>query len=349
MMPNLAYAPPVAPRAAGSNSLNQGARKRSSEALFLRLPFLAGVMGAPSGARLLFGRSVSPVASATLSRLTAVGGGSQLKEHPTMSQDQTPLLPSRLLPVEFHGATLTLADFNGEPYVAMRSLVEAMGLDWTTQRQKIKARYGAVGGISPSTGSDGSVVREIMTTGSDGKSYRMTCLPLRKLAGWLMTIHPNKVRPDLRERIIAYQNTCDDVLWSHWTQGQAARATVHLPTEPAPVPPTDPLADPKVRAAINRRAHTISLRHYERLVADLTETVRLHLAKFPNDADLVRYIEQVDTPACDLVMVHRSDLWQVCSASAAMTALHQHVMERIHGLEEASGREWYGRAMGEAK
>lgn len=36
-----------------------------------------------------------------------------------------------------------------------------------------------------------------------------------------MTISPNKVRPELRERVIMYQNECDDVLWDYWMKGQA--------------------------------------------------------------------------------------------------------------------------------
>ncbi|MDW2770136.1 phage antirepressor N-terminal domain-containing protein, partial [Acinetobacter baumannii] len=49
----------------------------------------------------------------------------------------------------------------------------------------------------------------------------MTCLPVRKLAAWLYSIHANKVRPELRETVIMYQNECDDVLWDYWTKGQA--------------------------------------------------------------------------------------------------------------------------------
>ena len=58
----------------------------------------------------------------------------------------------------------------------------------------------------------------------DGKQREMTCLPLRKLPGWLMSIYPNKVRPELRDGIIAYQNECDDVLWSYWNEGIAVRS-----------------------------------------------------------------------------------------------------------------------------
>lgn len=48
----------------------------------------------------------------------------------------------------------------------------------------------------------------------------MTCLTLRKLAGWLHTINVGKVRADLREKVARYQNECDDVLYQYWTKGE---------------------------------------------------------------------------------------------------------------------------------
>lgn len=47
-------------------------------------------------------------------------------------------------------------------------------------------------------------------------------MPLRKLPGWLMSISPGKVKdPAVRERVIQYQNECDDVLWDYWSRGEA--------------------------------------------------------------------------------------------------------------------------------
>ncbi|HCV3095699.1 phage antirepressor N-terminal domain-containing protein [Acinetobacter baumannii] len=108
----------------------------------------------------------------------------------------------------FNGTELVIVDYNNQPYTPMRPIVEGIGLDWKAQLVKIKQRFN-------------SVVAEITTTGKDGKNYQMLCLPLRKLFGWLMTISPNKVKPELRETVIMYQNECDDVLWDYWTKGQA--------------------------------------------------------------------------------------------------------------------------------
>lgn len=110
--------------------------------------------------------------------------------------------------VPFHNAELYIVEFEGQPYTAMRPIVENMGLDWKAQLVKIKQRFN-------------SVVGEITTTGKDGKQYQMLCLPLKKLFGWLMTISPNKVKPELRDTVIKYQEECDDVLWDYWTKGKA--------------------------------------------------------------------------------------------------------------------------------
>lgn len=113
----------------------------------------------------------------------------------------------------FHGDALTIVTRDNQPFVAMKPIVEPMGLDWKAQFDKIKSnpRF-CVGEIT-------------MQMPGDDQSRNVTCLPLRKLSGWLMTIHPNKIKPELREKVIAYQNECDDALWAYWNDGIAVRAS----------------------------------------------------------------------------------------------------------------------------
>ncbi|WP_089167829.1 phage antirepressor N-terminal domain-containing protein [Azotobacter chroococcum] len=114
--------------------------------------------------------------------------------------------------IPFRQAKLLLVDHGGEPFVPMRPVVQGMGLDWKSQHVKLSA------------GRFSTCMVEITTQlPEDDQRRAVACLPLRKLPGWLMSIHPNKVRPDLREGIIAYQNECDDVLWSYWNEGHAVR------------------------------------------------------------------------------------------------------------------------------
>lgn len=116
----------------------------------------------------------------------------------------------QLFPVPFHGDTVVLVGQDNEPYVAMKPVATNMGLDWKSQHAKLTDRFA-------------SVVVEITTTGGDGKQYAMTCMPLKKLPAWLYSISPNKVVPELRDKIIRYQEECDDALWNYWTQGVAER------------------------------------------------------------------------------------------------------------------------------
>lgn len=110
--------------------------------------------------------------------------------------------------VPFHNAELYLVEFNGQPYTPMKPIVDGMGLDWKSQFVKLKERFN-------------STMVEITTVANDGKSRLMICLPVRKLAAWLYSIHANKVKPELRDTVIKYQEECDDVLWDYWTKGQA--------------------------------------------------------------------------------------------------------------------------------
>lgn len=109
--------------------------------------------------------------------------------------------------VPFYGSELYVVNHNGEPYTPMRPIVEGMGMAWQSQLEKIKQRFS-------------STVTEIVMVAADGKSRTMICLALRKLAAWLNTISPKKVKPEIRERVIRYQEECDDVLYEYWTKGQ---------------------------------------------------------------------------------------------------------------------------------
>ncbi|MCF5241913.1 hypothetical protein GIW33_10185 [Pseudomonas syringae] len=111
--------------------------------------------------------------------------------------------------IPFHSTSLLLVEHDGQPFVPMKPVVEGMGLAWQTQHRKLVS------------GRFASVITMMVTTGFDGKQYEMACLPLKKLPGWLMSIHASKVRKDLRGRVIAFQDECDDVLWLHWNKAHA--------------------------------------------------------------------------------------------------------------------------------
>lgn len=129
------------------------------------------------------------------------------QEEIVMSNNSTAVSKSNVIP--FHAAKLLLVEHEGQPFVPMKPIVEGMGLAWQAQHAKL------------TSGRFSSVITMIVTTGFDGKQYEMACLPLKKLPGWLMSIHASKVRADLRKNVLAYQDECDDALWAYWNEGHA--------------------------------------------------------------------------------------------------------------------------------
>ncbi|ELH8508493.1 phage antirepressor N-terminal domain-containing protein [Salmonella enterica] len=118
----------------------------------------------------------------------------------------TTALQNCTINVPFHGSELYVVSHNGEPYTPMKPIVEGMGMDWMGQYTKLKQRF-----------SKGIEEISIPTAGG---MQKMICLALRKLAAWLNTISPNKVKPEIRDCVIQYQDECDDVLYEYWTKGQ---------------------------------------------------------------------------------------------------------------------------------
>lgn len=111
--------------------------------------------------------------------------------------------------VPFHNAELFLVEHNGQPYTPLRQIVQGMGLDWASQFTKIKQKFATC------------VVEITMQILGDDQVRSHTCIPVRKLPAWLYSVNPNKVKPELRDTVIKYQEECDDVLWDYWTKGIA--------------------------------------------------------------------------------------------------------------------------------
>ncbi|MFA0251465.1 phage antirepressor N-terminal domain-containing protein [Vibrio sp. 10N.261.45.A4] len=113
---------------------------------------------------------------------------------------------STLINVPFHGSNLLVVKHNNEPYIPMKPIVEGIGLNWKTQYRKLAGN------------SERWSMVMMTTVASDNKNRETTCIPLRKLFGWLQTLQPNRIRKEIRDKVIQYQNECDDVLWRYWNQ-----------------------------------------------------------------------------------------------------------------------------------
>jgi hypothetical protein len=109
--------------------------------------------------------------------------------------------------INFHGATLLVVPgpTPGETLVAMKPIVEAMGLDWKTQHRKL-ASHPVL-----------SKAVVLMTIPWEGKGQPMIAIRLNRLSFWLATVQPDRI-PDLsvRARVISFQEECADVLFRHF-------------------------------------------------------------------------------------------------------------------------------------
>lgn len=112
--------------------------------------------------------------------------------------------------IKFHGAELICIDSGREPMVAIKPICEGAGIDANSQIKRIKrdAILGSVGVMMTSTGTD-------------GKQYKMYCLPLGYLNGWLLGIDANRVKPEIKDGLIQYQKECYKALSDYWLKGAA--------------------------------------------------------------------------------------------------------------------------------
>ncbi|EHV3413580.1 phage antirepressor N-terminal domain-containing protein [Salmonella enterica] len=114
--------------------------------------------------------------------------------------------------VPFNGHQIITAMAAGIAYVAMKPIVENLGMSWSTQQTKLMKQISKFNCV------------HMNMVAADGKLRKLLCLPLKKLNGWLFSINPEKVRADIRDKLIQYQEECFTVLHDYWTKGKAENA-----------------------------------------------------------------------------------------------------------------------------
>ena len=100
---------------------------------------------------------------------------------------------------------------DGRVFVPVRPLVESLGLSWSSQLQRIRR--------------DSVLKSELLSvfvtnTESERGGRDVQCLPLDYISGFLFGINAERVRDDLRERVIRYQRECYRVLAEAFTEGR---------------------------------------------------------------------------------------------------------------------------------
>lgn len=107
---------------------------------------------------------------------------------------------------KINGVDIITVDKDGETYVPIKPVCDALGIDAKSQRAKLQEDE-----FFASTG----VI--ITSVAADEKEREMFCIRLRDVYGWLATINPGKVAPEAREAVTHYRRECYDVLYEHFT------------------------------------------------------------------------------------------------------------------------------------
>lgn len=113
--------------------------------------------------------------------------------------------------IEFNQKEIYCPIDNGQIYVAIRTVCDALGVDANGQKQRLKRD------------EMWSQLRVLVhATGRDEKRYEMVCLPLQFVFGWIMTIDTNLVKDQAKKQLIAYKIECCQVLYHHFWHGRKA-------------------------------------------------------------------------------------------------------------------------------
>lgn len=107
---------------------------------------------------------------------------------------------------KINGVDIVTVDRDGEIFVPIKPICDAIGIDVESQRDKIQNDE-----LLNSTAVLSTAVA------ADGKEREMLCLPLKYVYGWLFTINPKNVAPEAREVVTRYRRECYDVLYEHFT------------------------------------------------------------------------------------------------------------------------------------
>lgn len=125
-----------------------------------------------------------------------------------------------IVTVNFRGDQLYGFENDDGTFVALKPIVESMGLDWSSQLKRVKRdrilSEGMVG---------------LTTPFGRGGDQECVCLKLELVNGWLFTIGTANITNDeVREKVIVYQRECYAVLAKHFA-GKHAGLSEPKPAE----------------------------------------------------------------------------------------------------------------------
>lgn len=116
----------------------------------------------------------------------------------------------RILAVAARPATDPAAP--AEVYIPLKPICDLLGVDWSAQYRRLNR--------DPVLSRQTTSIAITATQIGDDQSRQMVSLPLDYLNGWLFGINADRVKPELRERVIRYQENCYRVLAEAFREGR---------------------------------------------------------------------------------------------------------------------------------
>lgn len=139
--------------------------------------------------------------------------------------DHQPLEPITTKTVTIYSdeVTAVMVDIDGQHtvYVPIRPLCDYLGLDWSSQRKRLNRDQV----LSESLRSVVIMTTDLPSDSTRPRTSEMICLPLSLVNGWLFGVDANRVKPELKQKILVYQRECYNVLAAAFLNTDIAPST----------------------------------------------------------------------------------------------------------------------------
>lgn len=109
--------------------------------------------------------------------------------------------------LEFNGKLIHFLSVDGEYWIALKPICDALGVQWNSQHVKLQ------------NGDDiyGELSRDHEMVAADKKLRKMVSLPERFVYGWIFSIPFNNTMSDeTKQNLKAYKLECCDILYEHF-------------------------------------------------------------------------------------------------------------------------------------
>jgi hypothetical protein len=123
---------------------------------------------------------------------------------------------NEIIKIPFYGNEIVVVERNAKHLVAMKPIVEALGLEWSGQLKLIK---------NDLVLHKGMVVTPIP---SEGGVQNAVCLPLEYLNSWLFKVPASRYKGKKQEAIIRYQKKCYLALHDYFFHGAAINPSINI-------------------------------------------------------------------------------------------------------------------------